>query len=208
MSRPVGGRRHSCSTNHPSDVWMIGAAGGTTVPLAGVSKSTQFAEEPGVVLPQPVLRTGSPRNVTQLAAAGMGVTIAPSSARLFSGRCFPGRGNRGLADVHAHVRLQGAPRANRVQQQPGFPCQPQSQLDHRTGTRELGDPGSYRAQKRSLDRGRVVLGTFQQLLLMRSCEPGTSLTPTARGQRFRRINSIDRNPSCPCLPFRPAKTVS
>jgi DNA-binding transcriptional LysR family regulator len=40
----------------------------------------QFAAERGVVLPQPVLRTGSPRTAAQLAAAGMGVTIAPFSA--------------------------------------------------------------------------------------------------------------------------------
>jgi len=40
----------------------------------------QFAARRGVVLPQPVLRTGSPRTAAQLAAAGMGVTIAPFSA--------------------------------------------------------------------------------------------------------------------------------
>jgi DNA-binding transcriptional LysR family regulator len=40
----------------------------------------QFAAERGVVLPQPVLRTGSPRTAAQLAANGMGVTIAPFSA--------------------------------------------------------------------------------------------------------------------------------
>jgi DNA-binding transcriptional LysR family regulator len=40
----------------------------------------QFAAERGVVLPQPVLRTGSPRTAAQLAAAGMGVTIVPISA--------------------------------------------------------------------------------------------------------------------------------
>jgi DNA-binding transcriptional LysR family regulator len=40
----------------------------------------QFAAERGVVLPRPVLRTGSPRTAAQLAAKGMGVTIAPLSA--------------------------------------------------------------------------------------------------------------------------------
>jgi DNA-binding transcriptional LysR family regulator len=40
----------------------------------------QFAAEHGVVLPQPALRTGFPRTAAQLAAAGMGVTIAPFSA--------------------------------------------------------------------------------------------------------------------------------
>src|SRR5215813_7577833 len=40
----------------------------------------QFAAERGVVLPQPVLRTGSPRTAAQLAAAGMGVAIVPFSA--------------------------------------------------------------------------------------------------------------------------------
>jgi len=40
----------------------------------------QFAERRGVVLPQPALRTGSPRTAAQLAAAGMGVTIVPCSA--------------------------------------------------------------------------------------------------------------------------------
>jgi DNA-binding transcriptional LysR family regulator len=40
----------------------------------------QFAASRGVVLPQPVLRTGSPRTAAQLAAAGMGVAIVPFSA--------------------------------------------------------------------------------------------------------------------------------
>jgi DNA-binding transcriptional LysR family regulator len=40
----------------------------------------QFAARRGVVLPRPVLRTGSPRTAAQLAAAGMGVTIVPFSA--------------------------------------------------------------------------------------------------------------------------------
>jgi DNA-binding transcriptional LysR family regulator len=40
----------------------------------------QFAVRRGVVLPQPALRTSSPRTAVQLAAAGMGVTIAPFSA--------------------------------------------------------------------------------------------------------------------------------
>jgi len=40
----------------------------------------QLAARRGVVLPQPVLRTGSPRTAAQLAAAGMGVTIVPFSA--------------------------------------------------------------------------------------------------------------------------------
>jgi len=40
----------------------------------------QFAAQRGVVLPQPTLRTGSPRTAAQLAAAGMGVAIVPSSA--------------------------------------------------------------------------------------------------------------------------------
>jgi DNA-binding transcriptional LysR family regulator len=40
----------------------------------------QFAAERGVVLPQPVLRTRSPRTAAQLAAAGMGVAIVPFSA--------------------------------------------------------------------------------------------------------------------------------
>jgi DNA-binding transcriptional LysR family regulator len=40
----------------------------------------QYAAKNGVVLPQPVLRTSSPRTAAQLAAAGMGVTIAPFSA--------------------------------------------------------------------------------------------------------------------------------
>jgi DNA-binding transcriptional LysR family regulator len=40
----------------------------------------QFAAQRGVVLPQPTLRTGSPRTAAQLAAAGMGVAIVPASA--------------------------------------------------------------------------------------------------------------------------------
>jgi DNA-binding transcriptional LysR family regulator len=40
----------------------------------------QFAAKRGVVLPQPALRTGSPRTAAQLAAAGMGVTVVPFSA--------------------------------------------------------------------------------------------------------------------------------
>ena len=40
----------------------------------------QFAARCGVVLPQPALRTGSPRTAAQLAAVGMGVTIVPFSA--------------------------------------------------------------------------------------------------------------------------------
>jgi len=40
----------------------------------------QFAAQRGVVLPQPALRTGSPRTAAQLAAAGMGVAIVPFSA--------------------------------------------------------------------------------------------------------------------------------
>jgi DNA-binding transcriptional LysR family regulator len=40
----------------------------------------QFAARRGVVLPQPVLRTGSPRTAAQLAAAGMGVAVVPFSA--------------------------------------------------------------------------------------------------------------------------------
>jgi DNA-binding transcriptional LysR family regulator len=40
----------------------------------------EFAAERGVVLPQPALRTGSPRTAAQLAAAGMGVAIVPFSA--------------------------------------------------------------------------------------------------------------------------------
>jgi DNA-binding transcriptional LysR family regulator len=39
-----------------------------------------FAAQRGVMLPQPALRTASPRTAAQLAAAGMGVTIVPSSA--------------------------------------------------------------------------------------------------------------------------------
>jgi DNA-binding transcriptional LysR family regulator len=40
----------------------------------------QFAAQHGVVLPAPILRTGSPRTAAQLAAAGMGVAIVPFSA--------------------------------------------------------------------------------------------------------------------------------
>jgi DNA-binding transcriptional LysR family regulator len=40
----------------------------------------QFAARCGVVLPPPVLRTGSPRTAAQLAAAGLGVAIVPFSA--------------------------------------------------------------------------------------------------------------------------------
>ncbi len=40
----------------------------------------QFAARRGVVLPQPTLRTGSPRTAAQLASAGMGVAIVPFSA--------------------------------------------------------------------------------------------------------------------------------
>jgi DNA-binding transcriptional LysR family regulator len=40
----------------------------------------QLADRRGVVLPPPVLRTGSPRTAAQLAAAGMGVAIVPFSA--------------------------------------------------------------------------------------------------------------------------------
>jgi DNA-binding transcriptional LysR family regulator len=40
----------------------------------------EFAAERGVALPEPTLRTGSPRTAAQLAAAGMGVAIVPSSA--------------------------------------------------------------------------------------------------------------------------------
>ena len=40
----------------------------------------QFAARRGVVLPEPAVRTGSPRTAAQLAAAGMGVAIVPFSA--------------------------------------------------------------------------------------------------------------------------------
>ena len=40
----------------------------------------EFATRRGVLLPQPALRTGSPRTAAQLAAAGMGVAIVPVSA--------------------------------------------------------------------------------------------------------------------------------
>ena len=40
----------------------------------------QFAAGRGIALPQPALRTGSPRTAAQLAAAGMGVAIVPFSA--------------------------------------------------------------------------------------------------------------------------------
>jgi DNA-binding transcriptional LysR family regulator len=40
----------------------------------------QFAAQRDVMLPQPALRTGSPRTAAQLAAVGMGVTIVPYSA--------------------------------------------------------------------------------------------------------------------------------
>jgi DNA-binding transcriptional LysR family regulator len=40
----------------------------------------EFAAGHGVALPQPALRTGSPRTAAQLAAAGVGVTIVPFSA--------------------------------------------------------------------------------------------------------------------------------
>jgi DNA-binding transcriptional LysR family regulator len=40
----------------------------------------RFAARRGVTLPQPTLRTGSPRTAAQLAAAGMGVAIVPFSA--------------------------------------------------------------------------------------------------------------------------------
>jgi hypothetical protein len=40
----------------------------------------QFAPKRDVVLPQPTLRTGSPRTAAQLAAAGIGVAIVPFSA--------------------------------------------------------------------------------------------------------------------------------
>jgi DNA-binding transcriptional LysR family regulator len=40
----------------------------------------QFAAKRGVALPQPALRTGSPRTAAQLAAAGLGATIVPFSA--------------------------------------------------------------------------------------------------------------------------------
>ena len=40
----------------------------------------QFAAARGVVLPQPALRTGSPRTAAHLAAAGLGVAIVPFSA--------------------------------------------------------------------------------------------------------------------------------
>ncbi|HEY6492276.1 MAG TPA: LysR family transcriptional regulator [Trebonia sp.] len=40
----------------------------------------EFAARRGVVLPRPVLRTGSPRTAAQLAARGVGVAIVPVSA--------------------------------------------------------------------------------------------------------------------------------
>jgi DNA-binding transcriptional LysR family regulator len=40
----------------------------------------QLADARGVVLPEPVLRTASPRTAAHLAAAGMGVTVVPFSA--------------------------------------------------------------------------------------------------------------------------------
>jgi DNA-binding transcriptional LysR family regulator len=40
----------------------------------------QFAAKSGVALPQPALRTASPRTAAQLAAAGMGVALVPFSA--------------------------------------------------------------------------------------------------------------------------------
>ena len=61
----------SCRTNR----WS------TTTRATGIAVWVdQFATERGVVLPQPVLRTGSPRTAAQLAAAGMGVALVPFSA--------------------------------------------------------------------------------------------------------------------------------
>jgi DNA-binding transcriptional LysR family regulator len=40
----------------------------------------QFASACGVALPEPALRTGSPRTAGHLAAAGLGVTVVPRSA--------------------------------------------------------------------------------------------------------------------------------
>jgi DNA-binding transcriptional LysR family regulator len=40
----------------------------------------EFAARRGVTLPEPALRTGSPRTAAQLAVAGMGVSIVPVSA--------------------------------------------------------------------------------------------------------------------------------
>lgn len=52
----------------------------TTTRAMGMLWLDQFAAKRGVVLPQPTLRTGSPRTAAQLAAADMGVAIVPFSA--------------------------------------------------------------------------------------------------------------------------------
>jgi DNA-binding transcriptional LysR family regulator len=59
----------------------------TAEPLVGYNPDNgfgvwvdQFAAQRGVVLPRPVLRTGSPRTAAHLAAADMGVAIVPFSA--------------------------------------------------------------------------------------------------------------------------------
>jgi DNA-binding transcriptional LysR family regulator len=105
----------------------------------------QFAARRGVVLPQPVLRTGSPRTAAQLAAAGMGVTIVPFSAI----GALPGATVRSLDPMELRdvVAIVAAPHDDLLRQftgdlkRRGLPSSHVSELSRFAGSPVLARPG-------------------------------------------------------------------
>jgi DNA-binding transcriptional LysR family regulator len=105
----------------------------------------QFAARHGVVLPQPVLRTGSPRTAAQLAAAGMGVTIVPFSAI----GALPGATIRSLDPLERRdvVAIVAAPHDDLLRQftgdlkRRGLPGSHVSELSRFAGSPVLARPG-------------------------------------------------------------------
>jgi DNA-binding transcriptional LysR family regulator len=105
----------------------------------------QFAAQRGVVLPQPVLRTGSPRTAAQLAAAGMGVTIVPFSAI----GALPGATVRSLDPMELRdvVAIVAAPHDDLLRQftgdlkRRGLPSSHGSELSRFAGSPVLARPG-------------------------------------------------------------------
>jgi DNA-binding transcriptional LysR family regulator len=105
----------------------------------------QFAARRGIVLPQPVLRTGSPRTAAQLAAAGMGVTIVPFSAI----GALPGATVRSLDPLELRdvVAIVAAPHDDLLRQftgdlkRRGLPSSHRSERSRFTGPPVLVRPG-------------------------------------------------------------------
>jgi DNA-binding transcriptional LysR family regulator len=107
----------------------------------------QFAAQRGVVLPQPELRTASPRTAAQMAAGGMGVAIAPFSA--LTPR--PGGTVRsfGPPELREVVAVVAAPHDDLVRR---FVCDlkrrglPDSRMSHVNQLRAVPDPSRAAVQ--------------------------------------------------------------